>query len=336
MLATNIIHKIEEFWDLQLNQDNLRSLTGGDTNKSYFADTSIGKCVIKNINILQYIRDYQTSREELFQSINFVENVAKIQNGNVVCAVEGKKGFFLENKDNIYLLYPYKNGQALSNNEIKAGMISLIAAKLGDIHRIQKNYDKVLAQRKGERYYMIAEQLINNKIWTLFHKVSQITHLFPRLKDISIFLVSHQILFLQALQEASLNALCHNDLKPKNVLWTKENNHFWILDWETASEFDYRIDYLDTLIAWSVEYSNNHLTLNPEKACAFQEAYPLRREELGLNVYLVLLKWYFWLCFCLRKCLRHPTLVFTQLSLIQEAIDYIECIITEKELTMLK
>ncbi|KTD06866.1 phosphotransferase family protein [Legionella jamestowniensis] len=336
MITTTIIRQIEQFWDLQINQESLRNLSGGDTNKSFLANTSLGKCVIKDINIMQYIKDYQTNREELLQSLTFVENVAKNQHGNVVCAVEGKKGVFLENKDNVFLLYPYRNGQILANEKIKTGMVSLIAAKLNEIHHTQENYDKAFAQQKGEKYYTIAEQLIMSKWWTLFSKLSQTTHLFPRLKSIANFLVCNQVLFFQALQEASLNALCHNDLKPKNVLWTTENNDFWILDWETASEFDYKIDYLDTLIAWSAEYSNNRLFLNPNKARAFQEAYPLMREELQLSVYLVLIKWYFWLYFCIAKSLRHPVLVFQQLALIKEAITYIECIINEKELVMLK
>ncbi|CEK10174.1 phosphotransferase [Legionella hackeliae] len=336
MLKKNKIIQIEEFWELKINRSTLACLSGGDINKSYFVNTSTGKYIIKHINILQYIKSYRTNKVETLQSLSFVETVAKVQKENVVSAVEGKKGFFLEDDNQIFILYPFKDGRVVVNDEIQVPMVSQIANKLHEIHNSSKSYDKKFAQDKGERYYTIAKQLIFSRWWELINKFSKSLHLFPRLNHISHFLITNQGLFLQALEAMSINKLCHNDLKPKNVLWSKNKDHFWILDWEAASEFDYRADYLDTLIAWSVECAKDKLSFNTEKVHVFQETYGLIREELELSIYIVLVKWYFWLAFCLSKCLRQPPQAFNQIPFIKEAITYIEFIIDKKELTMLR
>jgi thiamine kinase-like enzyme len=128
--------------------------------------------------------------------------------------------------------------------------------------------------------------------------------------------------------------VCHNDLKPKNVLWNK-NKDFWIIDWEAACDFDHRADYLDTLLAWCIEEKSGVFTINPDKVIVFQDTYYIAPEELPHAMNIVILKWYFWFYFCLLQWMKHPMKIPHYASNAKIALGYLNLLIDKRDLGFL-
>ena len=95
--------------------------------------------------------------------------------------------------------------------------------------------------------------------------------------------------------------ICHNDLKPKNVLW-QESGEFWIIDWDAVGLFDLAADHLDTGLSWATHFADGKLEFDAQKMAAFFQEYPLHdMDKFENSLHLVTVKWCYWLVFCLRR-----------------------------------
>jgi len=157
---------------------------------------------------------------------------------------------------------------------------------------------------------------------------------FEQIKKITRFILDTQDDLEQSINALSLDSVCHNDLKPKNVLWNK-NKDFWIIDWEAACDFDHRADYLDTLLAWCIEENAGAFTINPDKVIAFQGPYYMAPEELHHAMNIVILKWCFWFYFCLLKAMQHPRRIPHYAYHAKSALGYLNLLIGKRDLEFL-
>lgn len=300
--------RIEQYFHLNLENARIQGVCGGDVNTTFLMETTEKKFILKKIHFEQYVKEYRTNVQEVMQSIAFSESVCRAFAflRHVTPAIEGAKGVLLNIHHYGYLLYPYVNGTTLENTQITDAMAAKMANILATVHNSIIDYDKAFSEKKQQRYREAGLALLDSPH---LEKLRHVGRLFPwsrRLSRAITHLIHHKDAFKNAIHRMQNHHICHNDLKPKNVLWQDESQ-YWVIDWEAAADFDVRVDYLDTLIAWCLERRDGILSIQQTKIQAFILAYPVPQgtqdDEVRL---LVLLKWYFWLYFCVSKAFKNP------------------------------
>lgn len=336
MLTKDELFLIEKNYSLELLPEKITCVPGGDVNKAYQVQSATHSYLLKKMESSEYERAYNVTQNEIKTSISFVESICREQQrfGNVVPALEGKSGVFMENKNYFYMLFPYVNGSVIENQAIDSEMINQISHKLFQIHHETISYDLVFSKQKNDHYIQVAHMLVQNPYWAKLDKILKYLPIFEKTKKITRFILANQNDLKQSIDTMSLDSVCHNDLKPKNVLWNK-NKDFWIIDWEAACDFDHRVDYLDTLLAWCIEANAGVFTLNQEKVSAFQGPYYLAPEELPHAMNIVILKWCFWLYFCLLKGMQHPTKALHYAHHAKIALGYLSLLLDKRDLQFL-
>lgn len=308
MLSSLDKQLIARFYNVNLEKARIGTVGGGDVNTTFLIELPQKKFILKKIHLEQYIKEYQTSIHEIIQSIHFSEAVCQAYafTEHVVPAIKGENGVLLLIHDYGYLLYPFVDGSILENTQITNTMVSRIGRMLSAIHHTPIEYEKVFSEKKQYRYTEAGLAILNNRHLEKLRYLSRLLPWSRRLSRAIRYLIHNKDDFKQAIYTMSRDAVCHNDLKPKNVLWQDEEN-FWVIDWEAAADFDFKVDYLDTLIAWCMEDIDGKLTINQDKVRAFTKAYPIPKDAQSKNTFLiVLLKWYFWLYFCISKAFKEP------------------------------
>ncbi|BCA97096.1 hypothetical protein TUM19329_34570 [Legionella antarctica] len=311
-------------------------MAGGDVNQAYQVQSTTSAYLLKKIELSEYERVYKATQNEIKTSLSFVEGICREQQrfGNVVPAIEGKSGVFLENNNFAYMLFPFVNGAVVENLAIDNEMIDRISHKLFQMHHGTISYDRDFSKQKNAHYIQVAHMLVENPHWAKLDWALKYLTFFEKLKKISRFILDNKHDLVQSIDALSLDSVCHNDLKPKNVLWN-ENKDFWVIDWEAACDFDHRADYLDTLLAWCIEESAGNFRINPDKVIAFQGPYYIAPEELHHAMNIVILKWCFWFYFCLSKGMQHPMRVPHYAYHAKIALGYLNLLISKRDLDFL-
>ncbi|KTC88772.1 phosphotransferase [Fluoribacter dumoffii] len=328
MLNANEVKQLESNYDIQIIPQEIYSVSGGDINSTYLIKTSSGQYIVKRIALDEYVREYKTTIEDVKKSLCFSEQISKAQLafGNAITAIEGEKGVLLETGPGVLMLYPYVEGTICEDQQISLNMVRSISRRLKTLHHATISYDHEFSSKKFAIYIDIVNQLVSHPGWNYLKLLT----IFPRLKTVISFMRDNRELLKKSIRHISKESVCHNDLKPKNILWTKDTKDYWIIDWEAAADFDHRTDYLDTLVAWCIEKKDSGLLLNPEKVTAFQEEYYIPKEELTHATNITILKWYFWLYFCISKCFKKPKEFSHYLYHANYSIHYIEFLIHQE------
>lgn len=336
MLTRDELILIEKNYSLELLPKKTTYVSGGDVNEAYQVQSATHSYLLKKIQVSEYEQIYNLTQHEIKTSLSFVEGICREQQpfGNVIPALEGKSGVFMENKNCFYMLFPYVNGSVIENQAIDNEMINQISHKLFQMHHETISYDLVFSKQKNAHYIQLAHMLVQNVCWAKLDMILKYLPFFEKAKKITRFIHATQNDLEQSIDTLSLDSVCHNDLKPKNVLWNK-NKEFWIIDWEAACDFDHRADYLDTLLAWCIEENAGVFIINPRKVSAFQEPYYIAPEELRHAMNIVILKWYFWFYFCLLKGIQHPTKTLHYAHHAKIALGYLNLLIDKRDLGFL-
>ncbi|QRN02806.1 phosphotransferase [Legionella sp. MW5194] len=302
----------------------IKPLGGGDVNSAYQATCGSTRYVVKTINKAKYVQDYAVELEKLMESLRFSEQIASQLSGtgHVMSAYFAFEDCLVQTANDLILLYPQLDAVVRENQDLSSSHVRQVAAFLAQLHRSSLQFNEALAQEKLTVYKQIGEKIITLSVWDKLSFCTHPSYFFPKINTLSTYLVTHRDPLLKALNALKGTVLCHNDLKPKNVLW--ENNHFWVVDWETAGLFDQTADYLDTLLAWCTVYDKRGVSLDETKLQAFMETYPLPTQSPLLeSLSIVLIKWYFWLAFCLNKLMTNPRKFKNNLWHIRYSIQFI-------------
>lgn len=91
--------------------------------------------------------------------------------------------------------------------------------------------------------------------------------------------------------------LAHTDIKPKNVLWNKDNQPI-ILDWEDICLLKPEIDFIDTITSWAVEKTPEGYFFKEDEAKKFRQAYGLKLSLSEMDIFISAAKWMFWIMTC--------------------------------------
>jgi thiamine kinase-like enzyme len=338
MLTKNELKEIMHFFNLEFTPDSLKPLAGGDVNKTYLAVDGSSRYAVKKIDLHQYKKNYNVSVEEIIESAIFCEAITKqlTSTEHAVSAIEGKQSCVLTIDKSIIMVYPYINGKPLENCEISLSEVTKISKLLKKIHHWPINYDVNFAKTKLAVYQQIGSKLLNHTLWSFLKKVTTKKYLFPKLNLVCDFLIHEKPSLSDAVLNLNGDTICHNDLKPKNILWETEDK-FFVIDWETLGLFDKMADYIDTLLSWCTTYDTNTVTLNKQKLVTFIDNYSeIDCKNFQSSAFIVFIKWYFWLAFCIKQILSKPLNFKHYLWHVNYSINFIIFLINDKPMDIIK
>jgi len=229
MLNKDELQNITQNYNVNFNAQQITQLAGGDVNNTYLLQSDMGQYVIKKILLEQYVDDYQTTIDEVTQSLLFIEEITRKQQslGNVITAIAGNSGTVLHTDGIAYILYPFFQGEILENNKITLPMIKQISQRLERLHHHKFSYDNKMSQQKFNRFINVGRSILDSPILS---RLDNIKYLIPKLKPIINFITENKASLSESIKLCTPESVCHNDLKPKNVLWASEDN-FAIIDW---------------------------------------------------------------------------------------------------------
>lgn len=308
MLTLEDVMQLNNFFKLNIDAAAVQKISGGDVNETYVVENSTKKYIIKKIHDHEYAKDYSVTLQQIISSITFSEHIAQqlLYTTQVSSALFAQEDCVLKAKSGLLIVYPFLSGKVKENDAISLEMIKKIAAFLSLIHHTDFSFDPSFAEEKIKVFKNIGQEIIDLSLWKKIKNISHKAYFLPKLNQIAEYVLINKETFHDAINQLTGNVICHNDLKPKNVLWADEQ-HLAIVDWETSGLFDLHADYLDTLLAWCTHYDGKKLVLHREKAHAFIASYPVTmREDLKRKLPLVFIKWYFWLAFCIKKMIQNP------------------------------
>lgn len=329
------LQQLNKYFKIDIKENSLKKLAGGDVNTSFLCSDNKDFFVIKMINLLSYGKDYHATRDEILNSLIFSENIAcQLKHfTHCISALSGSNSYVLETKDHAIMLYPYTKGYIIDEKNIATNHLQSIAHALQAIHQAPITFDQDFAETKINKFKLISEVIFDHSIWKWLNRLSTSKLILPKNHLASEYLLKNRSRLVEHLLLMQSNCICHNDLKPKNVLWGHQDN-FWIIDWETAGLFNKAVDFFDTLFAWSTSYSNYKLTLDEQKAQIFITHYgTIELNSLDHIHNILLVKWYFWLGYCFsyffskklfnKNYLWHInySLAFIEFLLLQKPID---------------
>ncbi|WED42064.1 aminoglycoside phosphotransferase family protein [Legionella cardiaca] len=337
MLKTEELKYISDEFGLMERLQVIKPLASGDVNSAYQVACGSQKYVIKKINKERYVKDYSVELDKLTQSLLFSEQIAAqlSETNHVRSAFFTGTDCIVQTKNELILLYPYLDAIALENHSLSTDHVKDIAEFLYQLHHCQLSFDHDFAKKKFEIYKQLGEKIINLSVWNRMSSLTHPGYFFPTINAIANYLLANKGNLLHALENMEGTVLCHNDLKPKNVLW--KENYFWVVDWETVGLFDQAADYLDSLLAWCTLYNKDGVSMDQGKLRVFMEAYPLPEQaNLAESLNIVLIKWYFWLAFCLNKLVKNPKKFKSNFWHIRYSINFIVFLINGKIISQIE
>lgn len=307
MLTLEELKQLNDFFSLNIKSDTVQKISGGDVNETYLAVSHATQYIIKKIDDKAYARDYKVTVAEIISSIEFSEHIAQqlLYTEQVSSALFTKQGCVLKTETGLFIVYPCFSGTVKENEALSLEMIDKIANFLALIHHSSFTFDTAFASKKLDIFKNIGNTIIELSLWNKISKLTHKTYFFPKLHQVAQYLLTNKECLHSAIRSLEGQLICHNDLKPKNVLW-KNEQYLAIIDWETAGLFDVTADYLDTLLAWCTHYDEKKIFIHQEKLQKFLLAYPIAHDKLERALPVVLVKWYFWLACCVKKVMDNP------------------------------
>lgn len=214
-------------------------LSGGYTHRMFRLDTSTGCYAVKLLNPEIMSRpdaldNYRAAEgfEALLEKENLPILPAKVIGGQKLQCVDGQ-----------YLyVFDYYDGRVLQDGDITPAHCAKIGAVLARIHAIVRQENTAAVDPPVPvDWAALADALL----------ASADAQAEGRALRASVPLLT---LVSEAMEEANarlprVDALCHNDMDPKNVLW--QGGDFRIIDLECLGYADPRQELLDLAISWS-------------------------------------------------------------------------------------
>lgn len=283
---------------------SISDVAGGDVSETYIVEGNGARYFIKKTKIKSLPR-HATRPESALEYLDFQEDTVRRLGRTLpaVAAIPTKSdgSFYTRSRHHVLLLYPAVAGAPRSVGDVTHEMTAGIAKALLHLHAARPGSDASIAHERLEQYRNIGFSVLNSPLWKILSRIPLPKKIFPELSCALARIAGQNLALAQAVKDISAVAICHNDLKPKNVLW-QESGDFWIIDWDAVGLFDVAADHLDTALAWSTDFSDGQLKFSPQKLQAFLSVYPFpETRRLAHSIQLVTVKWCYWLIFSLQR-----------------------------------
>ena len=253
---------------------SITKISGGLMHKMFKVDTT------KDIYCFKVLNPEVMSRKEAYGNFvvsELVSNLAK-KNGIPVSSALDINGNYLTKLDDMYyMIFDYVEGKTLKDDEITIEHCMKIGNILAHIHLL--DFKEIGLESNIQEYKKLYdwESYINNPN---FNKMSYKDLYLNNYKKYNSLLKRANERF----NESNLNqAICHNDMDPKNVMWN--NNNPIIIDWECAGIASPERELLEVALCWSGFLSNN---FNEEKFKAIFKEYSKYRNIEDIEWYDVI------------------------------------------------
>ena len=225
---------------------NISKISGGLMHKMFKVDTTKGIYCIKVLN------PEVMSRKEAYSNFVISESVSNLAKKNeipVSNALEIKGNYLTKLDDMYYIVFDYVNGKTLKDDEIIINHCKKIGNILAHVHLL--DYKEIGLEPNIQEYKKLYdwESYINNHN---FNKMSYKDLYLNNYKKYNSLLKR----VIERFNESNINqAICHNDMDPKNVMWNNDNPI--IIDWECACISNPERELLEVALCWSGFLSNN-------------------------------------------------------------------------------
>lgn len=248
MKLNNIIKKY-----LKIDASKIYDMQIGSQNKTYLIDN--------NYVIKVYNKDTINSEEKRLkrEQKDIVSIEAKRNNINTITPMK-INGKYIHKEGNTYFsFYPYTNYKSVEPKDINDAKIINLTNQIKKMHKIDfmspiedKKLDKQILNL--DRYLVIYEKT-NKDLFDIVTKNRQMLEILSNFINTSLDNLKTK------------NVICHNDLKPANILWN--NDIPYLVDWDACG-------YSNPSCAFN-EYayflSTEHGILNEEKFRLFVNTY---------------------------------------------------------------
>lgn len=262
---------------------------GGRSHKLWRLQTSIGSFAVKQLLL---DRNHPNKLAQLSETERLAYYLNQ-QQFPALAAVHHLHEPIFNLGDNHYIVYPWLTGVTITPAKVHPTHAYLIGDILSKLHQFQATdivlprFDykvlteqewRQLADRAAEYHLPYAAQLATHLV-TLINLDFQGSVEFARLGPDAI--------------------ISHGDIDPYNVLWDDERS-FRIIDWELATLAHPAVDFIATLLYWSLDGAH----LRVEHMKHFSKAYPGRHSFKGTIAaafHIVLGHWLKWFEFNLLR-----------------------------------
>lgn len=230
-------------------------LSGGFLHKMYGLTTDKGKFALKLLN--PHIMQRETAKEN-FENAEHLEGILEREGLPILPAltIDGKK--MQQTEGQFFYLFPWYDGKSVQGGEIKQRHCAEMGRALAQIHQVSRR------ESGGEGTPVSVD-------WSsLYRALKEVDgELFQRLGEKLPLLCQFQERSSRACRRIpTTSAICHNDMDPKNVLWT--SMEYRIIDLECLSYSNPLAELLETALRWS---GFDGMDFSPEKLQAFLDAY---------------------------------------------------------------
>lgn len=256
------------------NVINITKLTGGLMHKMFKVETDKNTYCIKVLNKEVMKRDTAYNNFVVSESIS---NLAKDNNIPVSNALNINNNFINKFNDDYYMVFEYVEGKTLKDDEITIEHCKKIGNVLGHIHSLDYKELNLESNIKKRNTLYDWESYINN---TNFNNMSYKELYLSNYKKYNSILKRAN----ERYNSSNNNqAICHNDMDPKNVMWNNDNPI--IIDWECASVSNPERELLEDALCWSGFLSNN---FDKEKFTTIFTEYSKYRDITNIEWYDVI------------------------------------------------
>ncbi|MDI9818814.1 MULTISPECIES: phosphotransferase [unclassified Legionella] len=308
-LSVQHIDEINRVLGLTLSSQNVSKISGGDVNQVYKLSDGVNAYFLKLINEKEYAKRFKINHDGLIKHLNFSEHIVRQlkEKMDIISALAIDNNCVVRIKPYLITVTPWLNAVTIDAKKLGLSHITKAAQTLNLIHHFEFTYDRELAVEKFELFKNIGRYVLHHKLWKLIHLFTHKRYIFPDLHRVAHYISDKKNTLLESLERLDANTLCHNDLKPKNVMWGRAMQ-FYLVDWETVGLFNKEADHLDSLIAWcTVLNEENTIQIDMQRTQCFLKNYPLADPStLSNSLDIVLIKSVYWLAFCLDSLIKSP------------------------------
>lgn len=213
-------------------------LSGGFLHRMYRLDTTTGSWAVKLLNpeIMQRpdaLENYRRAEgfEALLEARKLPILPARMIDGRKMHCVDGQ-----------YLyVYDYFDGRALQKGEITPAHCARIGEVLAHIHAVEQRPSEATAEDLPIDWDDLAVRLQASGLAP--EESELLMDAVPMLEELTVAAME------AACRLPGVQALCHNDMDPKNVLW--RGDEFRVIDLECLGYANPLQEMLDLAISWS-------------------------------------------------------------------------------------
>ncbi|HRD68790.1 MAG TPA: aminoglycoside phosphotransferase family protein, partial [Legionella sp.] len=205
-------------------------------------------------------------------------------------------GFIQTYKGIVFYCMEFVEGQTKEADEVSLESKLLVAKAMAELHQTNvsyydTNFWEIKSRFITNTWQQILKSGASEGLKAQIHELNK-----PLLKDF-LDRVFSTVTCELIKQQCESGVLSHTDMKPKNVLWDKNEQPYFI-DWEDICLLKPETDFVDTVTSWAVIKTPHQYIFDEKTLGVFRKAYNLKLSISELDIYISAAKWIVWILSC--------------------------------------